>query len=139
MQPVVDRLIAEHGTEVKVVYRHFLVPSHGQAQQPAEAAEAAGEQGKFWPMVHALFINQVQLGPALYERLASQLGLDVTAFSASMEKHANIGRIQADVEEGGQRGISRTPTFILNGKPLPGVPGNYETLENVVKEALDAR
>ncbi|MBI2907262.1 MAG: thioredoxin domain-containing protein [Chloroflexi bacterium] len=133
-----DRLADELGSQVKVVYRHFPLPNHPQAGPAAEAAEAAGEQGKFWPMVNALYANQKELGPALYVRLARELGLNVAAFSASMEGHTNLARIQADLAEARKQGIPGTPTFVLNGQRLPGVPGSYETLERVVRAALGA-
>ncbi len=72
-------------------------------------------------LLDALFANQKDLGPALYERLARELGLNVGAFSASMAGHTNLAGIQADLAEARKLALRGTPTFMLNGKPLPGV------------------
>src|SRR6266849_6649417 len=51
------------GAELRFVFRHFpLRQEHPQAQHAAEAAEAAGAQGKFWDMHDYLFEHQRHLG-----------------------------------------------------------------------------
>src|SRR3954463_9087104 len=55
----VQHALRRLGRDVRFVYRHFpLVQLHPHALAAAEAAEAAGAQGKFWPMHDLLFANQ---------------------------------------------------------------------------------
>src|SRR3954463_7081648 len=57
--PVVDRVRQTMGERLRFVYRHFpLSQLHPYAFHAAEAAEAAGAQGKFWEMHDMLFENQ---------------------------------------------------------------------------------
>ena len=58
-EPVVDRMLEELGDQVVLVYRHYPLTSiHNNAQLAAQAAEAAGLQGKFWEMHDQLFLQQ---------------------------------------------------------------------------------
>ena len=64
--------------DVRLVYRHFpLVSIHDKAQLAAEAAEAAGAQGKFWEM-HEL----------LYERFDQWAKLSPGEFRALLDAYA---------------------------------------------------
>src|SRR6202162_1008798 len=52
----------EIASRLRVVFRHYpLSGIHHHAQQAAEAAEAAGAQGKFWEMHSLLFERQEAL------------------------------------------------------------------------------
>jgi protein-disulfide isomerase len=86
----------------------------------AMAAEAAGEQGKFWEMHDALFENQPMWGesrnpePVLVS-IASRIGLDVNRFMQSLRNPALQDRILKDVTRGNELQINETPTFFVNG------------------------
>src|SRR3954470_217846 len=57
--PAIKLLLERFGGSVRFVYRHFpLEEVHPHALLAAEAAEAAGGQGKFWQMHDELFENQ---------------------------------------------------------------------------------
>jgi len=49
------------GERLRIVFRNFPITSHPHAQRAAEAAEAAGSQGRFWQMHDLLFENQRHL------------------------------------------------------------------------------
>lgn len=99
-----------------VVFREFpLVNVHPHAQLAAEAAEAAGAQGKFWRMHDVLFEHQDALAPADLVRYAAALHLDVERFAADLSGHEFLPRIQADMKGGLQSGVQGTPTFFING------------------------
>ncbi|MEK7131726.1 MAG: thioredoxin domain-containing protein, partial [Patescibacteria group bacterium] len=54
-------MVKQLGQEFKnlsIVYRHFPLPQHANARPAAQAAEAAGQQGKFWEMHDIVFDNQ---------------------------------------------------------------------------------
>src|SRR5690349_14404997 len=74
--PTLRELQERHRDRIALVYRHLPLGMHPYAQSAAEAAEAAGAQGKFWEMHDALFEHQAQMAPGQLPLLAQQLGLD---------------------------------------------------------------
>jgi len=57
-QPVVDQLMTDLGDDVKFQYKHFPLPIHQNALSAAIAAEAAGQQSKFFEFHDILFKNR---------------------------------------------------------------------------------
>jgi protein-disulfide isomerase len=112
-------------------FRHFPVRSkHPRAWAAACAAEAAGLQGRFWEMHHALYAEQGRLeDPHLWAR-AERLGLDVERFDADRRSAAVQARVRSDFEGGIRAGVVTTPTVFIDGIPHPGVPGD-ELLERL--------
>lgn len=99
---------------VGLVFRHFPVrSSHPRAWAAACAAEAAGEQGRFWEMHDALFSGQARLeDPHLWER-ARRLGLDVERFDAQRRAREVVERVQRDFRSGVRAGVVSTPAVFL--------------------------
>ena len=87
----------------------------GHAQQAAEAAEAAGAQGKFWEMHTLLFERQDALRTKDLIRYAEQLALDVERFRHELENETHSARVRADFLAGVQNGVYGTPGLFLNG------------------------
>jgi protein-disulfide isomerase len=84
-QPVLKELLATYGENLKFEYKHYPLPIHPYAQQAAIAAEAAGQQGKFFEYHDALFENQAEWSKsatpvAFFNKYAEELGLDVEKF-----------------------------------------------------------
>jgi Na+/H+ antiporter NhaA len=114
-EPAVRELIKEHG-ELRFVFRHLpLTDVHPHAQLAAEAAEAAGKQGKFWEMHDMLMDHQDALNVPDLLRYARELGLDVGNFAADLRRHAGAGHIAEDVDSADLATVSGTPTFFVNG------------------------
>jgi len=114
-EPVVRELLREYG-DVRYVWRHLpLRDVHPRAQLAAEAAEAAGLQGKFWEMHDVLFEHQDALGPRDLIGYARSLGLDVEKFTADLRSHTGADRVESDVDSADLSGVSGTPTFFING------------------------
>jgi protein-disulfide isomerase len=112
----VKRLLTELGDQIAYVFRHFpLTQVHPQAMLAAEAAEAAGAQGRFWEMHDVLFENQASLDlPSLMEH-ADALLLDVPRFARDLQEHRFEPRIRRDFMDGVRSGVNGTPTFFING------------------------
>jgi protein-disulfide isomerase len=113
---VVKELLRDLGENLCYVFRNFpLREVHPNAPFAAEAAEAAGAQGKFWLMHDRLFEHQTELSPSLIRRLAKEISLDVHRFEEDLRSGAPRRRVQQDQAEGTQSGVVGTPTFFANG------------------------
>ena len=113
-EPIVRELLREHG-DVAYVWRHLpLNDVHPSAQQAAEAAEAAAEQGAFWEMHDLLLDHQDELRFRDLVRYAQQLGLDVERFENDLRMRTGAARIALDVDSADLSGVSGTPTFFVN-------------------------
>lgn len=114
--PAIKLLLERHTAQLRLIYRHFpLEEAHPHALAAAEAAEAAGAQGRFWEMHDLLFEHQLQLKTKDLERYAGQLGLDMTRYHAEMGDHIYLQKVREDIEGGRRSHIRATPTFFLNG------------------------
>jgi Na+/H+ antiporter NhaA len=116
-ESVVRELISSFGDDIRYVWRNLpLNDVHTNAQLAAEAAEAAGAQGKFWEMYDKLLSHQDDLGPKDVSRYARELGLDMDRFLDEMRGHEYAPRIAEDVASADASGVSGTPTFFINGR-----------------------
>jgi NhaA family Na+:H+ antiporter len=115
--PIIRDLQERFGDRLRYVFRHFpLSTAHPNAQLAAEAAEAAGAQGKFWEMHYALFEYQGPLDRAGLVRCAEKLGLDRERFERDLDEHTYAGRVREDFLSGVRSGSNGTPAFFLNGE-----------------------
>ncbi|HTO26124.1 MAG TPA: Na+/H+ antiporter NhaA [Gaiellaceae bacterium] len=134
----VRELLADWG-DVAYVWRHLpLNDVHPYAQQAAEAAEAAAEQGKFWEMHDRLLDHQDELRIPDLVRHARELGLDLERFEDDLRKHEGAGRIAEDVDSADLSGVTGTPSFFINGRRHYGAY-DIETLTKAVKGARARR
>ena len=120
-EPVVRELLAQFGGDLRYVFRHLpLVDVHEHAQLAAEAAEAAGAQGRFWEMHDLLFAHQDALTLQDLEGYARELGLDVERFAERLRTRKYAPRIARDVDSADQSGVAGTPSFFINGRRQTG-------------------
>jgi protein-disulfide isomerase len=110
--------------DVRIAFRHFPVSaSHPRAYPAAHAAEAAAEQGAFWEMHDALFVDQGRLeDPHLWAR-AERLGLDVARFDADRRSDRIAARVREQFRGGVRAGVATTPTFFVDGERYSGRTG----------------
>lgn len=102
--------------DLRFVFRHFpLREVHPHAELAAEAAEAAGAQGKFWPMYELLFANQHHLKEKHLLDYAAQIGLDLPRYQNEMNDHVYLQRVQEHMQGGRRLGLRSTPAFYVNG------------------------
>lgn len=127
-QPTVKQIEDTYKDNVKVVFMHFPLPFHPNAQKAAEASECAGDQGKFWEMHDWMFANQNSLGVDQLKAEAKTLGLNTTAFNACLDSGKKASIVEADQTKGSNAGVQGTPTFIINGIPVVGAQpfGNFK-------------
>lgn len=132
----VKQAMTEYKDKIRFVYRNFPLDSiHPNARPAAEAAECAGEQGKYWEYHDKLFANQEKLADSLYPQLASELKLNVNKFNDCLKSDKYISKIDADYQQGITDGVQGTPHTLINGVAISGaVP--YEQLKAAIDAAL---
>jgi Na+/H+ antiporter NhaA len=136
--PTITQLLERLGDELRFVFRELpLTDVHPDAQLAAEAAEAAGAQGRFWEMYDRLMAPDAGLGLTDLYRYASEIGLDLDRFSDDLRRRRLAARVAEDVQSADASGVSGTPTFFVNGRRHHGVY-DVETLARAVKSAARA-
>jgi protein-disulfide isomerase len=133
--PIVKSVVEKYSSDLRFVYRHFPLEQHPNAQAAAEAAEAAGAQGKFWEMHDLLFQNQASLSPDIINGLAVELSLDMDKFASELNQGTYRDRVNKDKIDGQTLGIDSTPTFFLNGKKLQLF--SFADLDSEVQKAIN--
>jgi protein-disulfide isomerase len=128
------RILLQNPDEVKLVFRHFPLPQHGNAYLAAQAIEAAGEQDRFWEMYDTLYARQAEWsGSTLaldnFITYAASLGLNTDEFRTAVTSGKFIDKIEADIAAARALGVNSTPTFFVNGIRSVGVPNaQFEAL-----------
>lgn len=136
--PTVTQVLQKYGDQVRLVYRHFPLPNHPDAQPAAEASACAHEQGKFWPYHDRLFAEFGKLSVADLKAHAAAVGLDVTAFNACVDSGRFKTRVEQDVQEAQALGVTGTPAFFVNGRALEGAQP-LEAFTRLIDEELAAK
>ncbi|TAJ83569.1 DsbA family protein [bacterium] len=100
--------------KLKYILRDFPIESiHKDAFKAAEAANCAGEQGKYWEMHDRLFQNQNQLGVEELPKHAQAIGLNGSTFQQCLDSGKQATEVRKDMEDGQKAGVQGTPTFLL--------------------------
>jgi len=102
------------GDDLRYVFRHLpLTDVHEHADLAAQAAEAAGAQGRFWEMHDVLFRHQDELEPEDLVGYAADVGLDVERFVRDLEDERYAAPVREDVASAEASGATGTPTFFV--------------------------
>ena len=133
-EPIVRELLADFG-DLRYVWRNLpLSDVHPNAELAAEAAEAAGAQGKFWEMHDLLLDHQDELRYSDLRHYAREIDLDLERFAEDLHENANTARIEEDVDSADLSGVTGTPTFFVNERRHEGAY-DIETLSRAVRAA----
>jgi protein-disulfide isomerase len=133
--PTLKRILKDYEGKVRLVVRYM--PLHPNSLLAANYTEGAGEQGKYWEMQELLFRRQSEWGeihghgpqiaaaaarrepaPVLFDRYASELGLDVERVRAAIQENCYAAKVERDMRDGQGLGVRQTPTFFVNGRML---------------------
>ena len=107
-------------SDVRWIYRHFPLSFHESAGKAAEAAECAGDQGKFWEYADALFAFKGEFSDKVFIQSAQRVGLNTSSFGKCLKSGKHTSTVVAQHKDGVNLKISGTPTFYLNGKRFNG-------------------
>ncbi|WP_034271809.1 DsbA family protein [Haloechinothrix halophila] len=143
----------DYGNRITFVVRNFPLDNHSLALPAAQAAEAAGMQGKYAEMYHALYENYEQWAVnedgdqlsddedrarAAFDSFAEEIGLDVDRFHADMASDAVAERIEADKADGEKAQVTGTPTLFINGERFTPSGETFAEVKQQFREKLDA-
>jgi protein-disulfide isomerase len=132
---VIDRVLAEYGKDVRVVFRDFPLAFHDKAQKAAEAGHCAEEQGRFWEMHDWMFDHQDALAVGDLKGAAKKLGLDGKKFDACIDGGKYGDAVAANQRDGAKAGVSGTPAFFVNGTSISGAQP-FERFKTLIDRAL---
>lgn len=126
----VHHYMAEHPGTVRMSFVNYPLdkgcnpamdrPFHANACMLAAASECAHAQGKWDAMAHHLFERGPWLDQPGVLALATELGLDMAAFTPCLAAPETQARIVEDAKLGIAAGVKGTPTFLLNGRRVIG-------------------
>ena len=134
--PVVAELLTRFPNQLRFVFRHLpLTDVHPNAALAAQAAEAAGAQGRFWEMHDLLFAHQDDLDPHDLSRYAGELDLDVAAFTDDLRSGRFGPHVAQDVNSAEEAGVAGTPSFFVNEVRYRGAY-DVETMATLVRRVL---
>jgi protein-disulfide isomerase len=121
--PIVKQIMDAFPGKTRLVIRY--APLHEGSDEAVAILEAARMQDKFVPVLEKLFLEQpkwaVHGAPDIEAawRFAGDAGLDVERARTDAKSPAVVATINRDVEDMKAVGLQGTPTFFVNGKPLP--------------------
>ena len=140
--PELKKIETEYGERLRVIFRELpLVTMHDHALLAAQAAEAAGIQGKFWEMHDKLYENQAtwsakkDLVP-VFADYAKEIGLNTDQFMKDLNGETVAARIFHDGKRAHSFGLKGTPSFFINGKEAKDDNWKPEGLRQMINEAL---
>ena len=127
LEPVMTQFLEQYPGEIRFVYRHFPLSGHDKSQITAQAAEAAGLQGKYYEMIRIVFASQdvwAMYSSAEFEdwvlQQAEALELDLAQFRKDMKSEAVVKKVQDALQFAVSVGIPGTPFLVINGVPYQG-------------------
>jgi protein-disulfide isomerase len=133
--PIVKRVQRELGTTVRFVFRNFpLAEMHPRATAAARMAEAAAQQGQFWPMHDLLYEHQDRLDELDLIAYAKRLRLGLGELQKSLDGADVRDRVQADFASGVRSGVNGTPTFFVNGERFDGDWSDAHTFARALRD-----
>ncbi|PIN87918.1 disulfide bond formation protein DsbA [Candidatus Woesearchaeota archaeon CG10_big_fil_rev_8_21_14_0_10_32_24] len=124
--------------KVKLIVRDFPLSFHTQAQKAAEAAECAGDQGKYYEMHNLLFEKGVTGGVAGFKGYAKELGLNTAKFDSCLDSGEKASETANDMSDGAAAGIQGTPGFVIGPSDGKGIQISGAQPFAVFKQVIDA-
>ncbi len=137
--PMVKEWMSQVPGEIRLSVRH--VAFHKGAEHAVKVLEASRQQGKYWETLEALLATQAQWTQhhtVLREKIApaiASVGLDMDKLMADMNSMEALVRVEQDRKDAVLLKISKTPTYFVNGRPLPSFGARQ--LADLIGEELE--
>jgi protein-disulfide isomerase len=133
-EPTVKQILDTYGDKVRLVFKDFPLPIHPNAPKAAEAAHCAGAQNKYWEMHEKLFAAGGKLAVADLKAHAREVGIDGAKFDQCLDSGEKASVVEANRKAGEEVGVTGTPAFFVNGRPLSGAQPFDEFKKLIDKE-----
>jgi protein-disulfide isomerase len=123
--PVVKQILFVHPDDVRVVVRYAAF--HAGSDEAVRVLDAARRQGKFEETLTGLFDRQEEWAshhapnPAQAWQIAADSGVDIAKARKDARKPSVDGLLRQEADDRKALKVDRTPTFFVNGKPLPSL------------------
>ena len=123
-EPTLSDLFKTYGDKIRLVYRHYPLPFHQNAEKEAEASECVaniGNNDAFWKFSDAIYSRTTSNGTGFaldaLGPLATEAGVDQQQFQNCLDSGKYAQLIKDSTAEGSAAGVSGTPsTFIIDAK-----------------------
>ena len=140
----INQLERDYRSRLRVVFRHFPLPSHQHAREAALASEAASLQNRFWEMHDLLYREQSVWSKApevrvLFNAYAGMLGLNIDRFRKDMESDQAKARVGSDEQQALALGLATTPTIFINDHQVPRAHLNPSALRIAISAAMNEK
>jgi len=137
--PMLKQWMSEVPGQIRLSVRH--VAFHRGSEHAVKVLEASRKQDKYWETLEALLASQQQwtahhtvqpekIGPAI-----ASVGLDMEQLQADMNSIEIMMRMQQDKQDSIFLGVSATPEYFVNGRPLPSF--GAKQLADLIREELE--
>lgn len=138
-EPIVEQILKVYKGKINFVFRNFAFIGQ-ESTWAAEAAECAGDQGKFWQYHDYLYSHQGEENKGAFSKenlksFAKDLGLNTNQFNSCLDSDKYASKVQDDYNDGQTLGINSTPTFFINGEKQVGVL-SYNDFKNLIDSKL---
>ncbi|MBF0381893.1 MAG: thioredoxin domain-containing protein [Magnetococcales bacterium] len=136
--PFVADLLNKNPGKIRVVIRY--APFHKGSDYMVKILEAAQNQGKFWQVLETMFATQSQWAshnnpqPNKIWSYLGKLGIDLNKLGRDLNAPEINDIILQDLQDGKSLNVTKTPSFFVNGRPLPSF--GYQQLSDLVAEEL---
>ncbi len=121
--PHVKDLLESHAGKLRLVIRY--APFHQGSDTMVKILEATRQQGKYWETLQVMFDTQPHWAshhnpqPDKIWSFLSSAGLNIDRIRIDMNDTRILEMIRQDVADAQTLGVRKTPSFFVNGKPLP--------------------
>lgn len=137
VQTALKQVMENYGKDVRMVFKHLPLEGHRNSLPAARAAYCAAEQDRFWQFHDALFASR-NLSRALFEEIATELGLGMEKFRACLNSEHSRSAVVKDIETARLFRIDSTPSFIVNGKLIKGAL-SFADFQKIIERELGQR
>lgn len=136
--PYVKKMMMDNPDKIRLSVRH--VTFHKGSEHAVRVLEAARRQGKYLPTLETLYATQDQwainheVRADLVWKAIARVGLDLDRLKSDIDAPVIAQHMQQDMSDASVLGVTKTPEFFVNGRPLPKF--GLEELQSLVKEEL---